>query len=622
MSGGGAPKPPDPIETAAAQSKVNKETIFENAKVNQIAQTTPFGSTRWEGDIGEQNRHQITELNPQLQNLFFGGGGLLGQIGDTVGQPLDFSSAPSLNQGGPSTASFNDGRFSGFGSSNNIAGRQFSSNDNYDSSRFGSAHTGAERFSTDDNPGAEASSAARHGWGAPRQGGGAMARQGGYDNAGRGTILDANEGFQGRQMLSGGQGGEAQTNLEAIQGRQGPGGMFSTAGRSNADGSFTSGRFQSGAEGLGSGEYRNHALTRPGDFGDERASYEKAMFDRGMHLLRPEFDKQQSNLDRRLYQRGIAEGSQASNDQRQSFGDRRARAYGDLAMSSVAAGATEQSRLADMASRNRDQLFNEDRTLVNDRFGRDLASSGENRAIIGEQFGRDQTAINNAFGRDLALYSANQAERQNAFGRDATTFGLNEQSIQNAFGRDLSSFGATEGSFQNAFGRDLASSAENRAGVNEQFGRDLSSRQQAIAEQMAQRNQPISDLTSLLSGVAPGGVPGMPQFTQFASSAPDIMGMTGSNYASQANMYGARMGAMGSIAGGLLGMFSDRRLKEDIRPVGKLANGLTVYTFKYRHTGGPMQLGLMSDEVREIRPEAVSVDSSGYDVVDYEKAVR
>jgi hypothetical protein len=37
--------------------------------------------------------------------------------------------------------------------------------------------------------------------------------------------------------------------------------------------------------------------------------------------------------------------------------------------------------------------------------------------------------------------------------------------------------------------------------------------------------------------------------------------------------------------------------------------------------GGDEQVGVMSDEVRDVMPNAVSVNSSGYDLVDYWKVI-
>jgi hypothetical protein len=72
--------------------------------------------------------------------------------------------------------------------------------------------------------------------------------------------------------------------------------------------------------------------------------------------------------------------------------------------------------------------------------------------------------------------------------------------------------------------------------------------------------------------------------------------------------------AIGAIAG------SDRRLKTDIVPVGKLNSGLTVYLYRYKG-GSKFQLGVMADEVEKVIPEAVvknAIDGR-FDAVDYSK---
>lgn len=65
---------------------------------------------------------------------------------------------------------------------------------------------------------------------------------------------------------------------------------------------------------------------------------------------------------------------------------------------------------------------------------------------------------------------------------------------------------------------------------------------------------------------------------------------------------------------------SDRRLKTNITPVGKLDNGLTVYSYRYK-TGGPFMIGVMADEVALTVPEAYVKGGAGdgFDAVDYSK---
>ena len=68
------------------------------------------------------------------------------------------------------------------------------------------------------------------------------------------------------------------------------------------------------------------------------------------------------------------------------------------------------------------------------------------------------------------------------------------------------------------------------------------------------------------------------------------------------------------------GFFSDRRLKEDVAPVGKTFDGQTIYRYKYKGDDRT-QIGLMADEVQKKKPEAVGLHG-GYKTVDYEEATE
>lgn len=78
--------------------------------------------------------------------------------------------------------------------------------------------------------------------------------------------------------------------------------------------------------------------------------------------------------------------------------------------------------------------------------------------------------------------------------------------------------------------------------------------------------------------------------------------------------------SMGAGASVLAAIISDRRVKEQVKQVGRLDNGLPVYTFNY--LGDPAtHLGLMAQDVEKLIPEAV-VEISGIKLVNYEKAVN
>ena len=64
-------------------------------------------------------------------------------------------------------------------------------------------------------------------------------------------------------------------------------------------------------------------------------------------------------------------------------------------------------------------------------------------------------------------------------------------------------------------------------------------------------------------------------------------------------------------------LFSDRRLKTDIRRVGTTDGGLGIYQYKYVW-GGPEQIGVMAQEVQEKQPDALGPVVDGYMTVRYD----
>lgn len=109
---------------------------------------------------------------------------------------------------------------------------------------------------------------------------------------------------------------------------------------------------------------------------------------------------------------------------------------------------------------------------------------------------------------------------------------------------------------------------------------------------------------------------------QMGSNASSMYGAMGS-YKNGADQIAASNDPFNTILGaaagaGMTKMMSDRRLKTNIRKVGKLDNGLTVYVYRYK-AGGPDHMGVMADEVVQVNPKAVSRMPSGYDAVDYSK---
>lgn len=147
----------------------------------------------------------------------------------------------------------------------------------------------------------------------------------------------------------------------------------------------------------------------------------------------------------------------------------------------------------------------------------------------------------------------------------------------------------------------------------------LTGRQQGFTEALAERNQPINEISALMSGSQVS----MPQFTntpQTGVGGVDYTGLVNSKYQADSAAHQAKMGGLFGLAAAPFQMFSfsDERVKEDIRRVGETDEGTPIYTYRYK--GDPQaHMGVMAQEEAETNPEAVKQHPSGLLMVDYSK---
>lgn len=153
----------------------------------------------------------------------------------------------------------------------------------------------------------------------------------------------------------------------------------------------------------------------------------------------------------------------------------------------------------------------------------------------------------------------------------------------------------------------------------------LNGRAQGAQEALAQRNQPINEISALLSG-SQVSQPNFinPQMPTIPTT--DNAGLINQNYQQKLAAW-QQSNAMGqSILGGLFGlgaagiMASDEKVKEDVKEVGKTKDGQPIYTYRYK--GSPMmQMGLMAQDVEKRDPDAV-IKVGGVKMVNYPKALE
>lgn len=176
-----------------------------------------------------------------------------------------------------------------------------------------------------------------------------------------------------------------------------------------------------------------------------------------------------------------------------------------------------------------------------------------------------------------------------------------------------------------------------------QFAQSLATRQQGIGEIDKLRAQPLNEYLAM-SGQQQLAMPQFQQYNYQGAATPDYQGLVNQKYqadmanynskqASSNNMMGSLFSLGGSIAGGFLGgpagaaaggsigsMFSDYRLKENVKHIGE-ENGFPIYEFEYvkdKDLPEGRFIGVMAQDVEKIIPEAVFETPEGFKKVNYE----
>jgi hypothetical protein len=151
----------------------------------------------------------------------------------------------------------------------------------------------------------------------------------------------------------------------------------------------------------------------------------------------------------------------------------------------------------------------------------------------------------------------------------------------------------------------------------------LSGHGTAVNDILTERNQPINEISALMSGSAVGQ-PNFMNTPQTQVAGVDYAGMVRDKYNAQNDQYktqvaqdNALMGGLFGLAGSLGGMgiykYSDRRLKSDVTRVGTTENGIPLYEYTIF---GRRERGVMADEVERVAPEAV-IERGGLKMVNY-----
>lgn len=290
----------------------------------------------------------------------------------------------------------------------------------------------------------------------------------------------------------------------------------------------------------------------------------------------------------------------------------------NLAANQFANQATQQAYnqnvgAAQLANQAAAQAFNQG--LAGNQFQNQAASQLFNQRLASNQFANQ--AQQQLYNQMLGQAQLNNAGQQQAFNQDLAASQFGNQAIGQQSALDIARMQAGNQAQQQQFNMGLQAAA---------FQNQL--RQQAIAEQAQRRGMSLNEMNALLSGQQVS----MPQFPGFTASgraeAPNYLQAAQMGYDAQLGAYNAQQAQNANMMGGLFGlgsaalsnpymtafMFSDRRLKSNVKRVGTHALGVGLYKFTVL---GVTQVGVLAQEVQAVRPDLVKRHANGFLMVDY-----
>jgi len=161
------------------------------------------------------------------------------------------------------------------------------------------------------------------------------------------------------------------------------------------------------------------------------------------------------------------------------------------------------------------------------------------------------------------------------------------------------------------------------------IGVGLNANQQAYNQALTNYNMPLNTLSALRTGAQVQNPTFVNTPQQATTSGADILGATTAGYNASLAGSNAQNAAQAGLNSGLFGLggagiiaASDIRMKENIKEIGWLPNGLPVYEYEYKpefkdEAGHGKFIGVMAQEVEEVMPEAVITRPDGYKMVNY-----
>lgn len=294
--------------------------------------------------------------------------------------------------------------------------------------------------------------------------------------------------------------------------------------------------------------------------------------------------------------------------------------FGQLSQQAMGNTQIDPNRIQELMNPYAQQVIDRTKTGVIDDYQRSMAGIGDQAVNMGAFGGSRQGVLEGMATQGLydtlgdVQYRGLQDAYNQGLGATVQEMGLKNQGLGlagNMLGQQVGSAQAGQ-QYGLTDAQALGQSGLQQQAL-QQLGLDVN-----YEDFLAQQEDPYTKLSYFNSIVSP-----------YAGMS---MGQTNTQQQSggSGGLFGKILGAGMSAAGSTLGNmtlsalpFSDERVKENIKEVGELDNGLSVYAYNYK--GEPKnrtQIGVMAQEVEKKNPDAVKETSEGIKMVDYTKAVE
>ena len=258
---------------------------------------------------------------------------------------------------------------------------------------------------------------------------------------------------------------------------------------------------------------------------------QQASYNQQQSRLDPQYQQQQRELENKLTQQGVMEGSNAWNSVTGQFGRDKTDAYQTAYNNSVGLGNAAQQ-----------QLFTQGLQANQNAFGQNTTDANLNNSANQQQFGQN-----------LAAQQAHNAAQGQGFGQSLSNAQLANSTAQQVF--DARS---TNALLNNNAQNQLFSQAGQQAQLNNQassqnFNQSTAARNQQIAEANQAQQQPLNILNALRTGAQVSS----PQFN--AAPQANVAGtntaqIAQNDYNNQLGLYNSQVGSNNQLTSGLFSL--------------------------------------------------------------------